>query len=196
MATRPDNWEAVKALFETALEKDSAHRSSFLNELCRDASVRAEVERLLAEHDQDPSFLSTPAHRNILVDPPATPPKLSKRKVRGERLLSIGPYKVLGEVGRGGMGVVYKATDPTDNRTVAIKMIQGAAAVNQQGRMALVREARLAGSLRHPNIVEIYDIGQHKGWRPRESDTYHCCRFVAPRDSLPTATNSRSTVLL
>ena len=122
MATGPDNWEAVKALFEAALEKDSAHRSSFLNERCRDASVRAEVERLLAEHDQDPSFLSTPAHRNILVDPPATPPKLSERKVRGKRLLSIGPYKVFGEVGRGGMVVVYKATDPTDNRTVAIKM--------------------------------------------------------------------------
>ena len=49
MATRPDNWEAVKALFEAALEKDSAHRSSFLNERFRDASVRAEVERLLHE---------------------------------------------------------------------------------------------------------------------------------------------------
>jgi serine/threonine protein kinase len=118
--------------------------------------VRAEVERILAE--------PTPADRNILVDPPATPPKLSERKVRGKRLLSIGPYKVFGEVGRGGMGVIYKATDPTDNRTVAIKMIQGAAALNQLGRMTLVREARLAGSLRHPNIVEIYDIGQHKGW--------------------------------
>jgi hypothetical protein len=106
MATRPDNWEAVKALFEAALEKDSAHRSSFLNEQCRDASVRAEVERLLAEHDQDPSFLSTPAHRNILVDPRATPPKLSERKVRGKRLLtklSIGRQGVWrGRPGRHG----------------------------------------------------------------------------------------------
>jgi serine/threonine protein kinase len=163
MATRPDNWEAVKALFEAALEKDSAHRSSFLNERCRDASVRAEVERLLAEHDQDPSFLSTPAHRNILVDPPATPPKLSERKVRGKRVLNIGPYTVIGEVGRGGMGVVYKATDPSDGQIVAIKMILGFAALNQQGRMGLVREARAAGSLNHPNIAKVYDIGQRKG---------------------------------
>ena len=50
MATRPDNWEAVKALFEAALEKDPACRPSFLKERCADAGLRAEVERLLAEH--------------------------------------------------------------------------------------------------------------------------------------------------
>jgi hypothetical protein len=60
MATRPENWEAVKALFEAALEEDSAYRSSFLKERCPDANLRAEVERLLAEHDQAGSFLSTP----------------------------------------------------------------------------------------------------------------------------------------
>ena len=60
MATRPDNWEAVKALFEAALEEDAANRSSFLKERCPDAGLCAEVERLLAEHDEAASFLSTP----------------------------------------------------------------------------------------------------------------------------------------
>jgi hypothetical protein len=72
MATRPDNWEAVKALFEAALREDSACRSSFLKERCPDAGVRAEVERLLAEHDQAGAFHSTPAlgKFTIAVDAP------------------------------------------------------------------------------------------------------------------------------
>jgi hypothetical protein len=52
MATQRDNWAAVKELFESALERDPAQRSSFLKERSSDASIRAEVERLLAEHDQ------------------------------------------------------------------------------------------------------------------------------------------------
>ena len=59
MATQQDNWEAAKALFEAALEEDPANRSSFLKEQCSDASVCAEVERLLAEHDEAKSFLRT-----------------------------------------------------------------------------------------------------------------------------------------
>lgn len=77
--------------------------------------------------------------------------------------MNIGPYTVMGEVGRGGMGVVYKARDRAGGQMVAIKMILGFAALNQQGRMGLVREARAAGSLNHPNIAKVYDIGQRKG---------------------------------
>jgi len=77
--------------------------------------------------------------------------------------VNIGPYTVMGEVGRGGMGVVYKARDRAGGQMVAIKMILGFAALNQQGRMGLVREARAAGSLNHPNIAKVYDIGQRKG---------------------------------
>lgn len=78
--------------------------------------------------------------------------------------MRIGPYKVISELGRGGMGVVYKATDSRNNQTVAIKMISGAGALHSGGRMGLVREARTLSELRHPNIVKIHDIGQHKGW--------------------------------
>jgi serine/threonine protein kinase len=78
--------------------------------------------------------------------------------------MKIGPYDVNREIGRGGMGVVYEAWDAKNNRRVAIKMIQQHAALSRSGRMGLVREARIAGQLYHPNVIRIYDIGQHKGW--------------------------------
>jgi serine/threonine-protein kinase len=78
--------------------------------------------------------------------------------------MNIGPYAVIKELGHGGMGIVYEASDPTDVRSVAIKMIQSYAALDQRGRIGLVREARIAGQLCHPNIIRVYDIGQYKGW--------------------------------
>jgi hypothetical protein len=68
VATEPDNREAVKALFETALEVDSKHRSSFLKERCPDPTLRAEVERLLAEFDQMGTFLCTPPLGNLATE--------------------------------------------------------------------------------------------------------------------------------
>lgn len=155
----PDKWEAVKQLFVATLEQEAGLRSAFLKERCSDSSLRAEVERLLAEHDEAGQFLSTPILRKPTSQIQATRKILTKNRAG-----NIGPYLVVGEVGRGGMGIVYKARDPANNRTVAIKIVQGSAALNQQGRMGLVREARSAGTLRHPNILEIYDIGQYKGW--------------------------------
>ena len=61
MATTPDNWKRVKELFEAALDDEPARRLSFLQERCSDVHVRAEVERLLAEHEEAGNFLSTPA---------------------------------------------------------------------------------------------------------------------------------------
>lgn len=78
--------------------------------------------------------------------------------------MNIGPYAVIKELGHGGMGVVYEASDSTDGRTVAIKMVQSYAALDWRGRIGLVREARIAGQLCHPSIIRVYDIGQYKGW--------------------------------
>ena len=77
--------------------------------------------------------------------------------------MNIGPYEIVSEIGRGGMGVVYKAKDPRNGQFVAIKLLTGMGAVNPHRRMGLVREARVTSQLRHPHIVRIHDIGQHKG---------------------------------
>jgi serine/threonine-protein kinase len=75
----------------------------------------------------------------------------------------IGKYDVTGVIGRGGMGVVYEATDPQLDRRVAIKMITGAFAENQDMLKRFNREAQALGSLQHPNIVTVYDLGTHEG---------------------------------
>jgi serine/threonine protein kinase len=75
----------------------------------------------------------------------------------------LGEYELLGELGRGGMGVVYKARHRTLNRVVALKMILSAAHVGADGRARFRDEAEAIARLRHPNIVQIYDIGELGG---------------------------------
>ena len=71
-------------------------------------------------------------------------------------------YEICGELGRGGMGVVYKARHRRLNRLVALKMIRGAYADDIQVARFKI-EAEAVAALRHPNILQIYDIGEHKG---------------------------------
>ena len=75
----------------------------------------------------------------------------------------IGKYDVIDVIGRGGMGVVYEATDPFLNRRVAIKMMTGGLASNPDLLKRFFREAQSTGSLQHPNIVTVFELGDHGG---------------------------------
>jgi tetratricopeptide (TPR) repeat protein len=82
--------------------------------------------------------------------PPSVPKKIDK-------------YEILGVVARGGMGVVYKALDRTLERSVAIKMVTGSGDEQHQSLKRFYREAQFTASLRHPNIVTVYDLGEFQG---------------------------------
>jgi eukaryotic-like serine/threonine-protein kinase len=78
---------------------------------------------------------------------------------------TLGRYKVIGELGRGAMGAVYRAVDPLIEREVAIKTLLPNLPddVMSEVRERFIREARSAGRLNHPNIVTIFDVGEHEG---------------------------------
>ena len=77
---------------------------------------------------------------------------------------SIGKYQILSVIGRGGMGVVYRAEDPNMGRQVAIKTVTEGLASDPRVLQRIKDEAKQVGGLRHPNIIVIYDVDQHDGY--------------------------------
>jgi eukaryotic-like serine/threonine-protein kinase len=151
-ATRkmPENWDQVKELFTSALERDAAERSDFLRRACgEDVSLRNEIESLLSSFDGDPNFLEDSPTASLL--------SAQSRAMAGKR---IGAYRILREIGYGGMAVVYLAerADEQYRKRVAIKMLQPG--VNKDEILRRFRNERQAlAALDHPGIVKLLDGG-------------------------------------
>src|SRR5262249_14843004 len=101
--------------------------------------------------------------RAIPVSTPRTTPATDRGDRPGETLPSVPGYELLGELGRGGMGVVYKARQKGLNRTVALKMILAGSHAGEAERARFRREAAEIAKLRHENVVQIYEVGEHEG---------------------------------
>src|SRR5215207_9078899 len=152
----PERWRRIDELFHSALERDGAGRAAFLREACAgDEALRSEVEKLVAAHEKDGSFIDSPAYADtqLLVDRQAV-------LNAGQRL---GPYKVIGHIGSGGMGEVYSAEDTRLGRKVALKLLPAAFTGDEDRLRRFQQEARAASSLNHPGIITIHEIGEADG---------------------------------
>ena len=149
-------WPRVKAVFLTALDVPDAERSEFLAHACGgDVDLEREVVSLLDNDVDAGSFCETPAAGLLGVG--ALPPSgISRSRLPvGSRL---GDYEITGFIAAGGMGEVYRARDTQLGREVAIKRV-GAEFADPQASQRLIREARHASSLKHPNICTIHEVG-------------------------------------
>lgn len=76
----------------------------------------------------------------------------------------LGDYRLLREIGRGGMGIIFEAEQLSLERRVALKLLMAPRALDETGRARFQREARVASRLHHTNIVPVYEVGQAEGW--------------------------------
>jgi eukaryotic-like serine/threonine-protein kinase len=75
----------------------------------------------------------------------------------------VGPYQIVGPLGAGGMGEVYRARDTRLDRTVAIKILPSSVSADPVAKQRFEREARLISGLNHPNICVLHDVGSQDG---------------------------------
>lgn len=148
-----ERWQQIDTIFKSALERAPFERAAFLDEACRsDAVLRSEVESLIA-HDQAGSFMDDPAFEDAT--------RLLTQDRTGSLVgQTLGPYKILRQIGAGGMGEVYLALHASTNRKVALKLLSPYLIKDEQRAWRFQQEARAVLALNHPNIVTIYDIGQ------------------------------------
>src|SRR5262245_52483797 len=155
-------WQKVETLYHAALEHAPGARDAFLAQACAgDEELRREVEELLRYDGAAESFIK--GNALAFEARRLKPEELSQT---GPQLLpgqSIGSYKILALLGRGGMGVVYRARDERLRRDVAIKVLPASLAHDADRLSRFEQEAHATSALNHPNILTIHDIGTHEG---------------------------------
>jgi predicted Ser/Thr protein kinase len=152
----PEQQRRVRDLFETALEHGPDSAAAWIaREAADDAAVREEVLSLFQHHSRAGAFLSSP-----IVEQAAD-------LLTGEAALApgaaVGSYQIVRELGRGGMGRVYLASDTRLGRTVALKALAPHLTRDESQRERLRREARAAAALMHPGICTVYALEEIDG---------------------------------
>jgi serine/threonine-protein kinase len=147
--------QRISRLYLEALQRPASEREAFLDASCAsDVALRAEVASLLAHAATVERLPAASAARPSNDRPRPDPPPGGLRP--GVRL---GTYQIEKTLGRGGMGVVFLAQDTTLRRQVALKILDSRAD-DVTARTELLREARSAAALNHPNICTIYAVGE------------------------------------
>jgi serine/threonine-protein kinase len=170
---KPDRWRKVDELFEAALEREPEHRAAFLDEVCGgDKELRREVEKMLDIDNQAQDFIKTDVFDFAarLITQPSPPSKKSlslsnsiddARFVPGDILSER--YRIVGLLGRGGMGEVYRADDLKLKQPVALKFLPAALNTDGAALARFYKEVSVARQISHRHVCRVYDVAEYQG---------------------------------
>jgi eukaryotic-like serine/threonine-protein kinase len=146
----------VKQLFGEALDLPREQRTAFLDRTCKGrAELRQQVEAILEENDRLNGVLSDPPWNltAAFADGPS----------RGQHIgpgTLLGRYRLIEQLGAGGMGAVFRAHDEKLDRVVAVKVVTPGVLISKDARDRFRREALALARLNHPHIAAVYDVGE------------------------------------
>jgi serine/threonine-protein kinase len=148
-------WKKVKDIFHAALRLPPSDRDVFLNDACNgDVVLRIEVESLLLSLDEAKSFLEHPPIMS------SADHEVSWQFQNGE---TVSHYRILEQIGVGGMGQVYLAEDQKLHRQVALKVLSSEVLDDKDRLRRFKREALAVSALNHPNILTIFEFDEFNG---------------------------------
>ena len=156
----PERWGRVKEIFAAALERDPSERTTYVDQACAsDAELRGEVVSLLEAHETADGFIEQEAAQRVGL--PSAAPKQDWIGLR------LGPYRIVGEAGRGGMSQVFKAVrdDQQYEKQVAIKLLKPGLDTDSLLRR-FKAERQILAQLSHPNIAHLLDGGATEDGAP------------------------------
>jgi len=157
----PEQWRKIREIFEAASDRPADERTEFIARACAgDDETRQRVEAMLAADARDNLLMDRPAWKaaGSLMSSLAGPEQT--QSFSGEE---IGDYRLIEELGRGGMGTVCLAYDTRLKRKAALKILPSRLLNSPERVRRFQREARAASALNHPNIITIYDFGRENG---------------------------------
>jgi non-specific serine/threonine protein kinase/serine/threonine-protein kinase len=147
-----EQWREVEQVLAVAMDLPEAERCAYLDRICEGRpAIRSEVDSLLAAYLEAGDFIESAIASEISRDAPLPAPLISRR---------IGPYRLIRELGRGGMATVYlgQRDDGQFSKEVAVKLI-GAVTPSPESLRRFEEERQILATLEHPNIVRLLDGG-------------------------------------
>src|SRR5439155_12191679 len=152
------NLEYIENIFHVAITLNATERASYLAQTCGDDVIaRQEVESLVSAYEGGDGLLN----ENAVTLGMRVLGSIAEESITGKQ---IGSYKILGFLGKGGMGEVYLAEDSVLNRKVALKFLSGEFIEDSWAKRQLIKEAQAVAMLDHPNICAVYgfeEVDEH-----------------------------------